>query len=171
MPAREVFKLIYKVGMIAVTLTLIGLAFPAYRSATPGNGLLLICGILGMLALIAGLSISKLDDQDRQAETYRGILDDVRKLANVSVRIAEPGREAGSEIPEETARIEGARVSFAEPEVHHVDGTMLDTARRMASEGAPIDDICRSVDPEHDRNDPMHQEAFRRIVRAMVDQA
>ena len=171
MPARDVFKLVYKIGMIAVTLMLIGLAYVAYRSATPGNGLLLITGILGILALIAGLSISKLDDQDEQAATYRSILDDVRKSTRFSIRFGGPGaRDVAPAMSDGTRTIANLSESFADPEVHHVDGAMLDTAKRMASEGAPIDDICRTVDPDHDRHDPAHQEAFRRIVKAMIEQ-
>ena len=144
--ARNLFKLIYKVGMILVTLMLGAGAVLAYVNSTPANGLLLICGILALLTLIAGLSISKLDDQDRQAETYREIGQDIRKLVNVS-----------------THRV------YAEPEVHRVDMAALEEARRMDQDGASIDSICRLIDPGHDGHDPAHQEAFRKMVRAMLD--
>ena len=143
--ARSLFKRIYKIGMILVTLTLGGLAVLAYLNATTANGLLLICGILAILTLIAGLSISKLDDQDRQAEAYRELGQGIRNLVKASTTIA-----------------------YAEPEVHRVDAATLEDARRMASEGAPIDDICRAVDPGYDGHDPAHQQAFRRIVEAMI---
>lgn len=171
MPVRDVFKLIYKAGMIAITLTLLGLAFLAYWHATPGNGLLLVAGIVGLLALITGLSISKLDDQDERAATYRSIIDDVRKHAKFSVRFAQPGgRGAEPAMPEDVSEIARVNVSFAEPEVHHVDSAMLDTARRMASDGASIDDMCRAIDRDHDHHDPVHREAFRRIVKAMIEE-
>jgi hypothetical protein len=172
MPVREIARLIYKVGMIAITLTLIGLAYLAYRTATPGNQQLLIAGILGMLALITGLSITKLDDQDEQAATYRGMLDDLRKHVKFSMSTAQPGMpDAGPAAPEGMTSLGSTTISFAEPEVHHVDSSMLDTAKRMAADGMPIDDICRAVDRDHDRHDPIHQEAFRRVVKAMIEQA
>lgn len=172
MPVRDVVKLVYKVGMIIITLTLIGLAYLAYRNATPANQLLLITGILGVLALISGLSITKLDDQDERAASYRSLLDDVRKHAKFSVRFAEPGApRAEPAVPDGATRLGGISVSFAEPEVHHVDTAMLDTAKRMAADGMAIDDICRAIDRDHDLHDPVHQEAFRRVVKAMIDQA
>jgi hypothetical protein len=144
--ARDWFKRIYKVGMILVTLTLGGLAVLAYLESTPGNGLLLISGILALLTLIAGLSISKLDDRDAQAESYRQIGEDIRNLVKMS-----------------THRV------HSEPEVHRVDLAALEQARRMDQEGASIDSICRLIDPGHDGHDPAHQAAFRKMVRAMLD--
>ncbi len=144
--SRSLFKLIYKIGMILVTMTFGGLAILAYMSATTANGLLLISGILAILTLIAGLSISKLDWRDQQAEAYREIGQDIRNLVKIS-----------------TTR------SYAEPEVHRVDIATLEEAKRMASEGAPLDEICRAVDPGFDGHDPAHQQAFRRIVQAMIE--
>ena len=172
MPARDILKLIYKVVMIAITAALIGGAILAYYYATTANQLLLISGILGLLALIAGLSISKLDDQDAQAATYRSILDDVRRHTKVSVNFAEPGsRGVPSAQPAAARKMADISIGFAEPEVHRVDAATLDDARRMAAEGASIDDICRAIDPDHDRHDRVHQEAFRRIVKAMLEQS
>lgn len=144
--ARSIFKLIYKIGMILLTVMLASGAILAYVSATPANMLLLVSGILAVLTLIAGLSISKLDDQDKQAETYREIGQDIRKLVKVSTNYG-----------------------YAEPEVHRVDSATVEEAKRMAKDGAPIDDICRSIDPGHDGHDPAHKEAFRKIVQAMVE--
>lgn len=144
--ARNLFKLIYKVCMIIITLVLGGGAVLAFINATAANGLLLVSGILALLTLIAGLSISKLDDRDRQAETYRQIGQDIRGLVKISTHHV-----------------------TAEPEVHRVDLAALEEARRMDQEGASIDEICRLIDPGHDGNDPMHQAAFRKMVRAMLD--
>ena len=144
--ARSLFKLIYKVGMTIVTLLLGAGAVFAYLSATPGNGLLLVSGILALLTLMAGLSISKLDWQDEQAEKFRQIGEEFRGLVQLS-----------------TSHV------HTEPEVHRVDSRTVDEARRMAADGAPLDDVCRMIDPDHDRNDRYHQEAFRRIVQAMID--
>lgn len=144
--ARNLFKLIYKVGMILVTLALGAGAVLAYVNATPANGLLLICGILALLTLIAGLSISKLDDQDRRAETYGEIGQDIRNLIKVSTHHV-----------------------HAEPEVHRVDMAALEEARRMDRDGASIDAICSLIDPGHEGHDPAHQAAFRKMVRAMLD--
>lgn len=144
--ARSMLKLAYKAGMILLTLMLGAGAVLAFVNATTANGLLLVSGIFAMLTLIAGLSISRLDDQDRQAETYRQLGQDIRKLVKVS-----------------THRV------HAEPEVHRVDDAALEEARRMDRDGAPIDSICRLIDPGHDGHDPAHQEAFRKMVRAMLD--
>lgn len=144
--ARSLFKLVYKVGMILVTLALGAGAVLAYVNATPANGLLLVCGILALLALIAGLSISKLDDQDRRAEAYREIGRDLRNLVTFSTHHV-----------------------HAEPEVHRVDLAALEEARRMDRDGESINSICSRIDPGHDGNDPAHQAAFRKMVRAMLD--
>ncbi len=144
--ARDLFKRIYKIGMILVTLGLGAGAALAYVSATPGNGLLLVSGILAVLTLMAGLSISKLDEQDEQAETYREIGQDIRKLMSFSTSH-----------------------TFADPDVHRVDAATLEKARRMAAEGTSIDEICRVIDPAYDGHDPAHREAFRRVVRAMLE--
>ena len=146
--ARSILKLIYKISMILLTVMLASGAILAYVNATPANMLLLVSGILAVLTLIAGLSISKLDDQDKQTETYRELGQDIRKLVKVSTNYG-----------------------YAEPEVHHIDLATVEEAKRMASDGAPIDDICRSIDPGHDGHDPARKEAFRRIVLAMIDQA
>jgi hypothetical protein len=147
MPIREALKLIYRNLMILITAALGLGTIAAWWYATPGNGLLLVSGILAILTLIAGLSINKLEWQDRHAETFAGIVRDMRFLKDDAVSI-----------------------QYAEPEVHRVDAAGLDDAKRMAAAGAPIDDICRAIDPEHDRHDPAHQEAFRKIVRAMIEQ-
>lgn len=167
---RQAFKTIYKAGMILVTAVLVTGAVAAWWYSTPANQLMLIAGILGMLALISGLSITKLDDQDERAATYRSIIEDVRRHANFSVQSAEPGTGPPHQVPQGVSKIGGISVSFAEPEVHHVDSTLLDTAKRMAGDGAPIDDICRAIDRDHDTHDPIHQEAFRRIVKRMIEQ-
>lgn len=144
--ARSLFKLIYKVGMTMVTLLLGAGAVFAYVSATPGNGLLLVSGILALLTLMAGLSIPKLDWQDEQAESYRQIGQEIRGLVQVSTRHV-----------------------HSDPEVYRLDATAVDDAKRMAGAGAPLDEICRRIDPGHDRHDHAHQEAFRRIVQSMID--
>lgn len=145
---RGLLKLIYKVSMIALTLMLAGGAILAYVNATPANMLLLVSGILAILTLMAGASISKLDDQDKRAESYRQLGQDIRKLVSVSTSFG-----------------------YAEPDVHRVDAATVEEAKRMASNGAPIDDICRAIDPGHDDHLPVHQEAFRKIVQTMIEQA
>jgi hypothetical protein len=160
MPVRDIFKLIYKVVMIIATVGLVLFAYVLYRTATPGNGQLLVSGIVAILALMAFLSINRLDWQDEQAETYRSILDDMRTRFPVSIQFG--GAANPSAI---------GTVSFADPEVHRVDTAMVDEAKRLMSEGKPIDEICRMIDPGHDTHDPAHQEAFRRVVRAAIEQS
>lgn len=142
---RQAFKTIYKAGMILVTAGFVTGAAAAWWYSTPANQLMLIAGILAILALISGLSIDKLDRQDEQAATIRSIVDDVGSLVRRSVRY-----------------------DFAEPEVHRVDQPLLDEVRDMQARGEPIDAICRRIDPGFDGHGDMHQEALRRMVRAML---
>ncbi len=144
--ARSIFKLIYKIGMILLTVMFASGAILAYVSATPANMLLLVSGIFAVLTLMAGVSIFKLDDRDKQAENYRQIGQEFRKLVKVSTNYG-----------------------YAEPEVYRVDSATVEEAKRMAKDGAPIDDICRSIDLGHDGHDPAHKESFRKIVQAMID--
>lgn len=161
--------------MIFATVGLVALAYIAYRTATPGNGQLLISGILGILALLAFLSISKLDWQDQQAETYRSIFNDIRNRFPVSVRFSSgngPARQFFHTGPanREASPTFPVNIGVAEPEVHSVCSDTLEEAKRLAAEGASIDDICRIIDNDHDRHDPVHQEAFRRVVQVMIEQ-
>ena len=144
MPARELFKTIYRSLKILVTLALGGGAILAWWHSTPANQLMLMSGILAILTLMAGLSISKLDDQDAQAEKFRSIFQSIPTVARINI-------------------------VQAEPEAHHVDAAMLEQAKRMAAEGAAIDDICRAIDPGHDRRDEVSQSAFRALVRLMIE--
>ncbi len=144
---RSLFKRIYKIGMILITTVLAALTVISYMSATPGNGLLLITGILAIGTLIAGLSISKLDDQERQGEIYRQIGQEFRGLVQGSTTFG-----------------------YASPDVHRIDAATVEEAKRMASDGASIDDICSAIDPEHVAHDPAHRQAFRNVVQAMIDQ-
>ena len=173
--ARDILKLIYKLGMIATTLTLAGLAYVAYVSSTAGTGDVLLSILLGGLAVYALLSIPKLDWQDERAGVYRGIFDDMRTRFPLDVKFAGAGEAPpGPASPNAEQWPTGTggpiSVNFAEPEVHRVDAGMVDEAKRMAREGRQIDDICRLIDPGHDRHDSFHQQALRRIVQAMIDQ-
>ena len=160
--------------MIAATVALVTLAYLAYRTATPGNGQLLISGILALLALITFLSIPKLDWQDEEAAQYRAIFDDMRARFPISIQFGRPPTHrsqagaTGGVFPNESAM---TMHSFADPEVHRISGATLEEARRMDSEGRPIDDICRMIDGDHDLHDPTHQEVFRRLVRTVIEQA
>jgi hypothetical protein len=167
MGARETLKLIYKVTMIVVTAALAAGAVAAWWYATPANGLLLVAGILAILTLIAGLSINKLEWQDQQAEGYREIADDIRTGLGQLRSVRGAGSDGMVKFSFGTVPVD---VEVAEPEVHRVDPAMLDEAKRMAAAGAPIDNICRTIDPAHDSHEPVHQEAFRRVVRAMIEQ-
>jgi len=174
-PARDVLKLIYRTLTAFVAAVLAAGAVLAWWHSTPANQLMLVSGMLGILALIVVLSIDKLDRQDRQAETLRSIVDDARSRVPLSFHFGAKGAER------QQARFGGVRwsmqegapvsVDFAEPEVHRVDTAMLDEAKRMAADGASIDEICRMVDPAYDGRDQFHQEAFQRLVRTMIEQA
>lgn len=173
MPSRNVLRLIYKIGMIGATVVLSVLAYISYRDSTPGTGDVLLSWVLGVLAFLTLLSVPKLDRHDAQAETYRGILDDVRSRFPVNVKFTGanmPPLDAPSASTASGWSDTGAPVSihFADPEVHRVDADIVKKAKQMSAVGAPIDDICRMIDPDHDLHDPMHREAFRRIVQAMI---
>ncbi|HYE28909.1 MAG TPA: hypothetical protein VEA61_11860 [Allosphingosinicella sp.] len=173
--ARDVLKLIYKLAMIATSLGLAALAYLAYVSSTAGTGDVLLSIVLGGLALYALLSIPKLDWQDERADVCRGIVDDMRTRFPIDIQFAGAGeapRGPASPGSGQWPTGTGAPISvqFGEPEVHRVDAALVDEAKRMAREGRPIDDICRLIDPGHDRHDTFHQQALRRIVQAMIDQ-
>lgn len=169
MAIRETLKRIYRITMIGVTVVFGIATAAAYFSATSGNGLLLVAMIMAVLTLMAGLSIFKLDWQDEEAKAYRGIAQDLitrfgrPQLSDGIGAIARPGTGGDSRFQ--------FTFQVAEPEVHRVDAAGLDDAKRMAAAGAPIDDICRSIDPDHEGHDAAHQEAFRKIVRAMIEQS
>jgi len=143
MPVRETLKLIYRSLMIFITVVLAGGSILAFLNATPANGLMLVGGILAFLTLMAGMSIFKLDMADAEAETLRSIIREIPQAATIDV-------------------------SYAEPEVYKIDEAGMEQAKRMASEGASIEDICRAVDPAYDAKDEAHQGAFRAIVRMMI---
>jgi hypothetical protein len=158
-------------GMMAVTLGLAAGAFAAWWYSTPANGLLLIAGILGLLTIIAGLSISKLEDQDRQAETYRSIFHEMRERLPVSIRFGTTESGAADiDTLQWTTHDAPVSVRIPEPEVHRVVAAMLGEAMRMAAEGRDIDDICRVIDPQFDARDSAYQSAFRKLAQAMIDQ-
>lgn len=160
---REAFNLIHRTVMMFVTVVLVGGAVLAWWYSTPGNGLLLIAGILGLLGLMSGLSIFRSEViDDAEAETIRRMIDVARDIG--------PSEKAAA--IQQLMRGETATISVhhSDPEVHRVDTDMLAEAKRMAAEGASIDDICRVVDDEFDRRDELYQEAFRRLVRTMIEQ-
>ncbi|HXG81345.1 MAG TPA: hypothetical protein VNJ05_06050 [Sphingomicrobium sp.] len=161
---RQLFKAIYKAVMILVTVAFAIGAVAAWWYSTPANQLMLVAGILAILTLIAGLSINKLEWQDERAGTLRSIIDDFREKSPVTLSFGQGGKmQLGIK--------DGANVSvqYAEPEVHRVDKTLLAEARDMHRRGEPIEAICRLIDPAFDGHDEMHQQAFRRMVQAMLE--
>lgn len=163
--ARQLFRTVYKAGMIFVTAVLVIGAVAAWWHATPANQLLLVAGILAVLALITGLSINKREWEEQQGETLRSIVDDFRDKAPVTLRFGEGGRM-------QWGLKEGANVTveYAEPEVHRVDEATLAEARDMRRRGEPIDAICRRIDPAFDSQEELYRQAFRRTVEAMLEQ-
>ena len=168
---RQALLLIRGIGMIAAALVLGGLAYLSYATATPGNGQLLMTGILAILAIMAVLAIPTRQIEDELATGRRSPSDQLQPRFPMSLLFGSGGKMVGSGTIQWSAT-EGTptTIHFAEPEVHRMDGDMLDEAKRLAAQGAPIDEICRMIDPDHDRHDPMHQEVFRRMVRAAVEQ-
>lgn len=160
---RQLLKTVYKAGMIFVTAVLVVGAVAAWWHATPANQLLLVAGILAVLALITGLSINKREWEEEQGETLRSIVDDVRDKAPFTLRFGDGGR-----IQWDLKEGADVRVEYAEPEVHRVDEATLAEAREMQRRGEPIDDICRRIDPSFDRQGEIYQQAFRRMVEAML---
>lgn len=172
---RQVLMLIHGLGMLAVAVALGGLALLAYSTATPANGQLLIAGVLALLAFLALLSLPKLKWQDEEATTLRGIVDDAATRFPVTLRFGKGGLSGSTGTDSGVLNWTGdagapVTVRFSEPEVHRVDASLVEQAKGMAAQGASVDEICRLVDPDHDSHDPVHQEAFRRIVRALVEE-
>ena len=140
---RQYLVMVYNVLTLIAALTLLGGAIAAWWVATPGNGLLLVALILAVLALIGFLSIGKYDRQQRRAEEWRGAWDDLASKINVVT-------------------------SHADPDVHVMDGKAVATARRMAADGASLDDICRATERKFSSWDEPRREAFRRVMQAML---
>ena len=170
---RQLLVLIRGIGMLAAAIVLGTLAYLAYSTATPGNGQLLIAAVLGVLALLALLSIPT------RAIDYE-LAPDRRALPDlgfpVTVRFGMGGNrspEVPGSGPLRWSAGEGAPMTIlsGEPEVHRLDLAMLGEAKRRAAEGASIDELCRMIDPAHDRHDAIHQEVFRRMVRTAIDHA
>lgn len=158
--ARNAFKAFYRVVMTLVTLTFLVAAFFAYWYSTPANGLLLVAVLALGIALVSGLSISRYDDEDRQLESNREIIDEVRSAIPISMQL---GRSVFTGEP--------VTYSVAEPEVHRLDQQALDEAKAMAARGEPIDSICCFVDPAFDGRAPTYKQAFRKLVQSMIEQA
>jgi hypothetical protein len=57
----------------------------------------------------------------------------------------------------------------APPQVHRMDKAMLAHVKRMAAEGASLDDICKMVDPRYPNWDDVQRTAFRQLIRAVID--
>ncbi len=159
---RRTLSLVHRALMTFVTIVLGGGAVLAWWYSTPANQLLLIAGMLGLLALMAGLSIFRHQIDDAEAATLSRLVEVARATAPAEKVAAIQQLVIGT--PAQVT------VSYGEPEVHRVENALLEDCKQMAAEGASIDSICRAVDPEHDQHDLGHQEAFRKIVRAMIEQ-
>lgn len=140
---RQYLVMVHKVLTLMLALALFGGAVIAWWVATPGNGLLLVALILFTLALIGFLSIGKYDRQQQRAEEWRNVWEDFTSKVNVVT-------------------------SHANPEVHMMDHKAVATARRMAADGASLDDICRATERKFSSWDEPRREAFRRVMKAML---
>lgn len=155
----EIFRTVYRTLMALVTLGFLAAAFLAYWHSTPANGMLLVAGLLFVIAILTGLSISTHDDRHRRILAERETLDRACSLFSGNLRF-------GKAIRGQPA---GLHFETAEPEVHSMDMAAVDEAKRMAADGASLDDICRYVDPGFDGRDMLYREAFRRMVQTMID--
>lgn len=140
---RRVLVTAYKVLTLTAALALLAGTILAYRAATPGNGLLLLALILGGLSIIAFLSIDKLDRQESEAKTYSGIVDDLLSQVQVSTL-------------------------HAKPTVYSIDEQGLARAREMSRQGASLDEICRAISDDYAAWPPQQQEAFQRVMQAVL---
>ena len=141
---RSLLKKIYKTLTLLIAAFLLFGAIMAYRAATPGNGLLLVSGILAVLAFITFLSAGKLDRMDANGESYRSIADSFLSKAQISTVVASP-------------------------EVHVLDNEALARAQQMSHDGKSLDEICRAMNYEYENWSPAHQEAFQRVMQSALE--
>ncbi|TAL27599.1 MAG: hypothetical protein EPN97_17185 [Alphaproteobacteria bacterium] len=140
---RRYLKTVYKILTALIGTVLLTGAILAYQAHTPANMLLLVAGILFILALMAFLSIDKLDRYDRSAKAWGDIAQGLMKNVNIVT-------------------------NFAAPSVHKMDQQTLERGLRMQSDGAPIEEICRAVSPEYDSWDASQRQAFQQILCAAL---
>jgi hypothetical protein len=140
---RRYLKTVYKVLTALIGTVLLTGAILAYQAHTPANMLLLVAGILFILALMAFLSIDKLDRYDQSAKAWGDIAQGLMKNVNVVT-------------------------NFAEPSVHKMEQKTLERVLRMQSDGSSIEEICRAASPEYDSWDAPQRQAFQQILSAAL---
>jgi hypothetical protein len=62
-------------------------------------------------------------------------------------------------------------ISNADSDVHVLDKKAVATAKRMAADGASLDDICRATERNFPDWDEPRQDAFRRVMKTMFEDA
>jgi hypothetical protein len=59
-------------------------------------------------------------------------------------------------------------VQAGEPQVEVLDQQAIDRLRELSRQGASLDEICRQIQPEYDQWIPFRQQAFQKVVEAVV---
>lgn len=156
---RQTLLTLHRVLTVLVVGVLLALTVSSYFSSSPDDGSMLVPAILAVVTLIVWLKLHNWRERYDPAEPDPAVRSDLARTihADLSDKIA-------------AALLDPARVKWevASPEVYSMDGATLDRARAMASEGRPMDEICRSVQADYDRWDGAHQQAFQAVMREAI---
>lgn len=142
------------IGVLA-TLTVI-----SYFYSTPGTGDILVTIVLAAVTLIVTMHLLG------RVSLYDSA-PDPRLLT-------EAGRPTETRLSHMLGEALSGRVTVnwevAAPEVHKMDLDDLARARVMVSQGKSIDDVCLAVNKDYAGWSPPHQQAFRAVIEAAVNQ-
>lgn len=159
LPAKRMFRKIFRPLAGLVVAALIALTILAYRDSAPGTGDVLLSIVLAVVTLMAALRLLKIDRRLHQEPdpALRAALDQAVE------------GELSGKIREALTGAVKVDWNVSSPEVHRIDDDGLALARSMSDEGKSMDEICRTM--EHDYADwtPAHQQAFRNVMQAALD--
>ena len=154
--ARQVLLTVHRLLSILVIGVLLVLTVGSYWSSSPNDGSMLVPAMLAIVTLMVWLKLHNWRRRYGPAAVDPAVRSDLARIvqASLSEKIA-------------AALSDPARLKWetASPEVYRMDAETLDHARAMTEEGRPMDEICRSVQPDYDRWESAHQQAFQAVMR------
>lgn len=158
--AKRPLRTIFRALAALIMVTLVTLTILSYLHSTPGTGDILLTIVLAAVTLMAFqklLSIDRMHREPDPASTARlhqtlqgGLASKLQEALSGSVTID---------------------WNVASPEVHRIDEEGLARARTMAKEGKSVDEICRAMEGDYANWAPPHQQAFRNVMQAVIDQS
>lgn len=157
---RSLLAKVFRALALLIVATLIALTVASYFQSTPGTGDILLTIVLAVVTVLAGAHLMSLDRRYHRPADPRDVLD-VRQSLEANI-----GRMVGEAL---AGKVQ-VNWDIGSPEVHRMDRDTLAKARVMASEGRLMDEICSMVDGNYANWSPPHQEAFRNLIQAAIDQ-